>query len=441
MDYIDNTYLMIKVKKHAIQSLAYLLYFFLCINISTATSSVSFPHEQQHNPASKNMLKVDVFYYKDFPYRQRYAHHEINGCIKMPATGIVRCREVISQLIKEGTMRKLLRIQNKNGYLPLTMKEFGVIDAQAHIGKVTPVKFPPINKKSATANSYYEPITKIFIRHVLHVKRYTFKNLETNVIFTVKATPGHPVYSASRQKFIPVSKLSSKDHLLSENGQKIQLLCQQGIKKDCGLPFNQGGITSVYNVEVSQRHTYFIQSERLLVHNGCEDTGNIVMQRHIRPAVRVRTNMHGRDDKHVYIFTRFEGIKDDAHIRQSINKFTLERLRKFQKQSEGYVEIGGKEKWILALMDHEGYVDAYSNLKHLSLDNGRLVNKLKPVTQKYDDFDFNAEFKTQLSSLRKFQAKIAAFIVTGVGLTTVAVGGMIPGLIYLNSPEDFHHHK
>ena len=440
MGYINNTYFIVKVKQYVIQSPAYLLSFFLCTNVSATTSPVSFPHEQQHNHSvvSKKMLKVDVFYYKDFPYRQRYAHHEINGCIKMPATGIVRCREVISQFIKESTMRRWLRIQNKNGYLPLTMKEFGVIDAQAHIGKVTPVKFPPINKKSATANLYNKPITKIFIRHVLHVKIYTFKNMETNVVFTVEATPEHPVYSASRQKFIPVSKLSSKDHLLSENGQKIKLLCQQGIKKDCGLPFNQGGITSVYNVEVSQRHTYFIQSERLLVHNGCEDMGSIVMRRQIIPTDRV----HGRDDKSVYVLTRGAGTRDDYYIRQSKTKFTLEKIRELKRQSlDGYIKIDGKEQWVLALMDRESYVDSYSNLKHLSLENGRLINKLKPVTQKYDDFDFNAEFKAQLSCMRKLQTKTNALCITGIGLAPVAIGGVIAGFLYLAPPKGFHHNK
>ena len=254
------------------RSFIFLFSLSLCMNSYPADSSIHFNQGRQYNKSvvSENLLKVNIFYYKDFPYRQRYANHKIKGCIKMPAEGIVRCKEFISLMRPENKVNNWFYLQHEKGYLPLTLKEFGITNVQGHINKVTPADISSVNNKIDQVNSPYVPATGIFIRHVSDVREYTFKNIKTNIVFSVKVTPEHPIYSVNRQAFVPVSQLLPEDHLLSENGQKIQLICQYGIKKDCSTYFNKGEITAVYNIEVEQRHTYFVQDEKMLVHNACK---------------------------------------------------------------------------------------------------------------------------------------------------------------------------
>ena len=269
---IDSNCAVKTVKKHEIYSFIFLFSLLLCVDSVSANSSAFFNQGQRHNESMvhENLLKVNIFYYKDFPYRQRYANHKIKGCIKRPAEGIVRCKEFISLIRPENKVNNWFHLQHEKGYLPLTPKEFGITNIQGHINKVTPADISSVNNKIDKVSSPYVPATGIFIRHVSDVREYTFKNIKTNVVFSVKVTPEHPVYSVNRQAFVPVSQLLPEDQLLSENGQKIQLICQYGIKKDCSTYFNKGEITAVYNIEVEQRHTYFVQDEKILVHNACK---------------------------------------------------------------------------------------------------------------------------------------------------------------------------
>ena len=393
------------------RSLVYLLSFLLCINVNAATSSISFFHGQQHSNslASKSLLKVDVFYYRDFPYRQHYAHRGMNGCIKMPAAGIVRCKEIISLLREENTINNWLRIQNKKGYLPLTMKASGITNTVGHISKITPVGFSSVNKKTADVNSPYRPATGIFIRHVTDVRQYTFKNIKTNVVFSVKATPEHPVYSVNRQAFIPVSHLSTEDYMLSEDGQKIHLICPQGLKNSCGVSFNKGGITSVYNVETSQRHTYFVQSEKLLVHN-CDNNMRKVSMGHDtgEKADVPKSSQNERPDKGKVLLVisesniKYNGVTfltgEEYTVREVIgfrSKVRSENISLYSRVGCFHGKTGVKKMKVLAVMDYEGSVAPYSSLDHLSLDHGKLMNDFEPVTEKLNNFNFGKEIRTQ----------------------------------------------
>ena len=420
------------------RSLVYLLSFLLCTNVNAATSSISFFHGQQHSNsiASKSLLKVDVFYYRDFPYRQHYAHRGMNGCIKMPAAGIVRCKEVISLLREENTINNWLRIQNKKGYLPLTMKASGIINTVGHISKITSAGFSSVNKKTADVNSPYRPATGIFIRHVTDVRQYTFKNIKTNVVFSVKATPEHPVYSVNRQAFIPVSHLSTEDYLLSEDGQKIHLICPQGLKNSCGVSFNKGGITSVYNVETSQRHTYFVQSEKLLVHNCDNNMRKVSMGQDTGKKADV-----SKSDKNNYpsqgkvrLVLRAKSIKkpvltgEEYTVQEVLEARDKVRSKSFSLYSRVNVRglsadsKGGVKMRTLAVIDHEGSVAPYSSLENLSLDNGRLMNDSMPVTENLSNFNFTKEIMTQGA------INVGYYTMQAAGGTLMVVGGI--GLIF-----------
>ena len=406
MSYIGSVCFLMNIKKCVIRSLVYLLSGLLCTNVNAATSSTCFFHGQQaNNPVvAENMLKVDIYYYRDFPYRPRYAHQKIKDCIKIPARGIVRCKEFISLVRPENQVNSWLSNQDKKGYLPLTMKSFGVANTVGRINKVTPADFLPANKKMDNLKSPYVPATGLFIRHVLDVREYTFKNIKTNVVFSVKATPEHPVYSASRLGFVPISKLSPEDHLLSDNGEKIQLLCpysinqgvNQGIKKGCGAPFNQGNITRVYNIETSWRHTYFVQGERLLVHN-CNDVPGNTKQgsRYHRNQIR----LIGRHEKNIeYSEPRtLDSIKNrkSGGIRKSL------RL--------GFVNEDNKTVEIAGVVDSEGNIGRFSELDDLYIRNGRLRKGWffsTPVNEKVKDFDFDEEFNCQRASQREYNNEL-----------------------------------
>ena len=266
-----NEYCPMALKKYMRYGLVYLFFLLLCFNINAASLSVPAAEGKQYNITDKNLLKVDIFYYRNFPYRKSYANQEIKNCIKMPSAGIVHCKEFISLIRSKNTVNNWLRRSVKGNCFNLPSKEFGVKHTLGCISKITPIDFLSADKKINSTDSFSVAATGLFIRHVLDVRKYTFKNVGTHMVFSVKATPEHPVYSVSRHTFVPVSQLLPEDVLLSENGNKIHLLCRhginQGIKNGCGIPVNKGGITSVYNLEAGYRHTYFVQNENLLVHN------------------------------------------------------------------------------------------------------------------------------------------------------------------------------
>ena len=380
------------------RSFIFLFSLFLCMNSYPADSSIHFNQGRQYNKSviSENLLKVNIFYYKDFPYRQRYADHKIKGCIKRPAEGIVRCKEFISLIRPENKVNNWLRLQHEKGYLPLTLKEFGITNIQGHINKVTPADISSVNNKIDKVSSPYVPATGIFIRHVPDVREYTFKNIKTNVIFSVKVTPEHPVYSVNRQAFVPVSQLLPEDQLLSENGQKIQLLCRQGVKKYCGAPFNnEGGITSVYNIEASQRHTYFVQSEKLLVHN-CnygthdEDPGQDIGEKVDILKNRVRfvvKGSSGGDDRGAFLSEKEYTLEKAMEYRN--------RIRRMHNTPYVRVRAGDERMKLVAVMDYQGSVAPYSRLEDLSLQDGKLTKDFLMVKEKLDDFNFTKEILTQ----------------------------------------------
>ena len=457
MDYIGSICFLIKIKKSVMRLLVYLLSFLLCTNVNAATSSVSFFRGQLHdNPVvAENMLKVDIFYYRDFPYRQRYTHQEIKDCIKIPARGIVRCKESVSLIRPESLVNGWLHSQYEKGYLPLTMKLFGVTNRAGHINKVTPAGFLSVNKKMDDLKSQYVPATGLFIRHVLDVREYTFKNIKTNVIFSVKATPEHPVYVANRRDFIPVSQLSPEDHLLSDNGDKIQLLCRysinqginqginKGIKKGCGVPFNQGRITRVYNIETSWRHTYFVQGERLLVHNcNAKIKKSNEADEGFYEGFNKSDGAVAGDNNKVHLFLRqyeVDGEKSWSN-HKSKNTYTLDevkalrmKVKKLRGEPYQSMRIEGVMGAILGVIDREGYIGAHSSLNKLSLQDGRLVNGSKLVMDKPDSFIYRAEMKRQnLLNLKYHLMKDLLPVGAIAGIMTLAVGsigGVIAGFI------------
>ncbi len=150
----------------------------------------------------------------------------------------------------------------------LSIPEFGVRSVHA---TVTAIKATTLNtSKIDWFRMNSRPVIGRFVRYAPIVKTYTFKNVNTGRITTINATPNHPFYVENKYKFVPIEDVTSNDRLVNSAGQVIKLICNNGQNKHCGKLYNTNGKPiPVYNVEVYQKHVYFIGDDRVLVHNVC----------------------------------------------------------------------------------------------------------------------------------------------------------------------------
>ena len=399
----------------------------------------------------ENLQQVNIFYHKNFPYRQRYANHKIKDCIKMPARGIVRCKEFMFLIRPENKVNNWLRIQHEKGYLPLTLVESGATNVQGYINQVTPAGFSSVNKKIDKVHSPYVPATGIFIRHVPDVRQYTFKNMKTNIVFSVKATREHPIYSVNRQAFVPISQLSPEDQLLSENGQKIQLICQYGIKKDCSAYFNKGEITAVYNIEVGQRHTYFIQDEKILVHNTCESEDKGIDKKEWPVDSFSLQPVNPKKSVALVVMDAEGNILLEVPDSQ---RYTLESLRSYVRirhpssvNHDGMYIAPQSRKAIYGIADHKNNVIHFDYMNSVSLDSkGELkVEGLSSDRIKYSFESFKERGYLERQYQRRLDVKaeendgilIGVLSLWGVASFGGFVASVVLGIYGIFSPESF----
>ena len=438
---ITNNGLINTSKKYSSRFLIFFLSASLCGNSNAIASSAPFSPVQRHAaPPGAARLKVDIFYYRDFPYRQNDVNQKTEGCINIPASGIVRCKELISLLRSEGTVSNWLGIQKEKGYLALT-QEPG--EARAHISKVTPLVFPevnPINKNTDLAASPYAQVTGLFIRHVLNVRRYTFKNLATNTVFFVKATPEHPVYSVNRHAFIAISALLPEENLLSSAGDRIRLLCPQGIKNSCGTIADRGKITRVYNIETSQRHTYFVQGEKLLVHNcdGKDKNQSMFSDEHNGENEQIDQSADNRahpfkKDK-VRLVTAPYSDRDLRYLQVTPSEHSLPEVLKTKRNNAGEMEIKQGDSFtrfrVIGIMDYQDHVAPYS--KRLLLEDGILLKK-RVFGSKVAVLDTMESFKQQylIDARREARMDFCVALIRPLGIlsgTFASIGGLLGGI-------------
>ena len=348
----------------------FLIILSLCVNLNATVTFTGLPLIQGHH-ASENttdLLKVDMVYYKDFPYKKSYANQRFKNCIVFSEAGVVRCRQQVALLRPAKIVEGWLHTQNKKGYLPFALKKYGIMDVKAYITEIVPAESIHNNKNSSTLQSSYVPATGIFIRHVLDVSQYTFKNQEKNITFFIKATPDHPVYAVNRQAFISISQLSPEDTLLSAKGEKIKLVCPDKVKGGCGTVFNRGKITSVYNIETSQRHTYFVQSENMLVHN-CGGEAAVEKQPDITDTILNEEIPYKKSVALIVKDTEGNPVVDDD------NRYMLETIIRLSKSdSDARFKSFYTRRPILGISDHAGYVADYGKASSLRLNkDGRLM--------------------------------------------------------------------
>ena len=248
----------------------------------------------QRIPCSRNALsatchhlrEVDINYNHDFPYRDSYSNQKVTQCVKAYRTVIanrtmgskytavkknmpvLRCREHIRLLRPIKIINQWLYIQSKKHFFPLTIREFNIINIPAHITAVHACYKDVVHRFSRSYKT--RRVIGTFERHEINIQTYTFKNINTGKMISINATPYHPVYVKNKSSFISINSLSSIDELLNNTGQRIKLVCSADHTGHCGIPLNYMVPTPVYNLEIEKKHTYFVSSIKLLVHNNCQ---------------------------------------------------------------------------------------------------------------------------------------------------------------------------
>ena len=249
-----------------------LLTLFFTVYSSTCLS-VLLPHNNNHNNNIISLHEwktINVVYYHDIKVNNIdiNINKKYSSCISLSHhTNILRCREYAKLMRPENTVRTWLEQQKRRGYFVFKIKEFNIKNIHGHIISVNSIKrFIPYKH-----NSHKNLVTGLFIRYNNRVRTYKFKSTKTNKVSKINATPNHTFYVINKRAFIPVSKITSKDILINDKGEKIKLLCLKDQFKNCGIKYGREQLMPVYNLEIYNSHSYFVGKNRILVHNGCLD--------------------------------------------------------------------------------------------------------------------------------------------------------------------------
>ena len=226
---------------------------------------------------STHLMQINIRYYRDFPYTSVHDSDIPPGCFvtsgrlrfKSPyPVPIVRCEEQLHLLRSEKTTRAWQLMQKQRGYILLGRVGYGSDNIHAYISSIVNL---PFSNRAAKKNCSRAggKITGIFVRHTMNVRKYTVQDEKSREISAINSTPYHKFYMKNKKSFVSVSQFSSKDILLSYNGNTSVLLCYADRHNNCSKSFHRNKLLSVYNLEVYPHHTYFVGKQRILAHNCC----------------------------------------------------------------------------------------------------------------------------------------------------------------------------
>ncbi len=240
-------------------------------NLIIASSPTFLPSYDSQPITPQTWEEVDFVYYHDFPCKVTCIDKIIPGCRKANSDRgkvVLRCTEHMNLLRPKTMVRQWLQEQKKQGQVSVTIKEFGVNNVH---GYITGIKPTTVNTTHLDINkSHQSPAISFFGRHVLKVRTYQFKDVNTEQIISISATPEHRFYVKNYNAFVPIQDLSPKDNLISATGHQIHLLCKGNRNSHCGVSYGVKGVpVEVYNLEIYQRHRYFVGKGQILVHNIC----------------------------------------------------------------------------------------------------------------------------------------------------------------------------
>ena len=247
-----------------------ILFFFLSANFLSADNRGYSPNKQT-SVVEHELKKIDLIYYDRFPYKKSYDGIKIPECSRVnvnkrkKSSGFLLCREYITLLRPASVIKLWQQQQRTKGYLPFSMKEFGIINVHAHITGVN--EYTPVIKNNITSDSIH--VTGKFIRYTPEVNHYRIKDRKTNIISFINATPNHPFYVINEHKFIPISMILSSDSLVTLSNHQAYLVHQNNNNHSYGINDKKNTLSRVYNIEIEKKHVYFISKLNILVHNPC----------------------------------------------------------------------------------------------------------------------------------------------------------------------------
>ena len=257
-------------------------------------------HTKQSSSAITHWSEVDLVYYKDFPYTGYKHYQPVNGCSLIhrqikgrPSTvsGLLRCVEQIHLLLPEVKAETLREEQQVKGYLDPgaddnLMAGHASYGIHAYIALIKPVS---LHADLLHGAKNKQLVRALFIRHALNVKAYQFKNIITGSISTIKATDNHPFYLENKKAFVPIGHVSSSDRLITATGQSVKLVCPENRKEHCGAASVTTTPVLVYNLEINQKHTYFVGNNiHILVHNCANKVKDAISHAYIDKTQAVR---------------------------------------------------------------------------------------------------------------------------------------------------------
>ena len=221
--------------------------------------------------AQSKLQNIDFVYYDRFPYKKIYNEITMPECTRISAGkqqkagNVLLCKEHIT-LLRSASIIKLWQHQQRlKGYIPFSMKEFGIINVHAHITGVK--EYIPVMKNTITPDSNH--VTGKFIRYAPEVNRYTVKDKQTNMTSAFDATPNHPFYVINKHAFVPISEVLSSDSLVTLSNHEAHLTYPDN-NYLYSINRKKNKLIRVYNVEVEKKHVYFVSKLNILAHNECK---------------------------------------------------------------------------------------------------------------------------------------------------------------------------
>ncbi len=325
-------------------------------NLIIASSSTFLPSYYSQPITPKTWEEVDFVYYHDFPCKATCIDKVIPGCRKANSERgkvVLRCTEHMNLLRPKTMVRQWQQEQKKQGRVSVTIKEFGVNNVH---GYITAIKPTTVNTTHLDINrSHQSPAISFFGRHVLKVRTYQFKDVNTEQIISISATPEHRFYVKNYNAFVPIQDLSPKDNLISATGHQIHLLCKGNRNSHCGVSYGVKGVpVEVYNLEIYQKHRYFVGKGQILVHNicrTCETCGKT-----FKKSAQLRTHMRVHTKEKPYVCNvlgcKYRSAQKgtlNRHMRQhsgekrfncNICSTTFTRKAGLKKHMESYIHKG-----------------------------------------------------------------------------------------------------
>ena len=241
--------------------------FFILIFIYTAFTHATIAGQ---NTVKKyiNFSMITIAYHKNFPYKKSYDKNLIPGCKKIYTNKpLLYCKEYVQLMRPVTLIKKWQNTQKKMGYLPITLPEFNIFNVASKIISIIPAATYSKYLLSET-NSTGHMVTGKFIRHSDKVGHYMFTTGKDSAIDNINATDNHLFYVKNKNKFIPVSKIQPADSLINKEGKTVRLKHTVN-SRNRGEKLTDKPPETVYNLEISSNHTYFIGSHNILVHNTC----------------------------------------------------------------------------------------------------------------------------------------------------------------------------